>query len=165
MAVQKHSQLPRHSLLQKYRHSGDFTDCYSVDIKSQVTFEDYLSAFYCSWLFKVERWILSWAIKRPSDDQQVKDVAASTRQQFAAWDVEARSENQLLMCDLHHRTRSWFMTENTAEGTRLFFGSAVVKQASNNGKSKMGFVFNALSGFHALYSRALLQAAKARLEK
>lgn len=165
MTVQKHTKPPNHSLLQKYLKSGDFTDCYSLDMPCQVTFEDYVSAFYNSWLFKLERWILRWAVKRPSSDEQPKQLVAGTREQFAAWDVEARSENQLLMCDLHQRTRSWLMTEGGPQGTRLFFGSAVVKQSEKNGSPKMGWIFNALSGFHALYSIALLQAAKARLKR
>lgn len=165
MGVTKHQALPEQSLLQRYVDSGDFTDCYSLDIQQPVSFEQYVEAFYCSWLFKLERWILTWAVRRPSTDAQAKQLALGTAKQFAAWDVEDRLDQQLLMCDLHQRTRSWLRSCATPTGTRLYFGSAVVKQSGGKENPKMGFVFAALSGFHALYSRALLRAAKARLAK
>ena len=50
--------------------------------------------------------------------------------------------------------------------TRLYFGSAVVPIRDHaTGESKMGFAFEALIGFHTLYSRVLLNAARARLER
>ena len=87
---------------------------------------------------------------------------------FAAWHVEKRSENQLLLSDLYGRTRSWLMvapveTEKGA-GTRLYFGSAVIPvQNSRTGKSTLGLRFRALLGFHKIYSEVLLSAAKQKL--
>ena len=83
--------------------------------------------------------------------------------------VEARAENQLLLCSIDGRTRSWLMVSTTdvPSGTRLYFGSALLpgRKAGNasTGKPEMGFVFKALLGFHKLYSRALLSTAARRL--
>ena len=80
--------------------------------------------------------------------------------------VKARAADQLLMCDIGGRTRSWLMVapSDVPRHTRLYFGSAVVPVVNQaTGKSSMGFGFTALLGFHKLYSRALLGAAATRL--
>ena len=80
---------------------------------------------------------------------------------FAAWSVEARTENQLLMCDFQSRTRSWFMVTDK----RLYFGSAVVPvRDPETGEKSLGSTYSALLGFHRLYSRALLYFAVRRLQ-
>ena len=67
------------------------------------------------------------------------------------------------------RTRSWLMAlpvNATAadERTRFYFGSAVVpRKNARSGKPEMGFAFSALLGFHRLYSRLLLRAARSRV--
>jgi hypothetical protein len=153
--------LPENALLLKYQRSGDFTDCYSTRLPVAVSHADYVAAFYTSWLFRLERLILRWAVARPSTDVEARQVADGDIDRFAAWTVEERAENQLLMCDFQNRTRSWFMVS----GQRLYFGSAVVaSRGSSTDKPSMGFAFRALIGFHRLYSRALLYCAKSRLQ-
>ena len=66
------------------------------------------------------------------------------------------------------RTRSWFMSETlecgAARETRLYFGSAVVPiERQSSGRTVFGFGFQALVGFHKLYSVALLSAATSAL--
>jgi hypothetical protein len=127
-------------------------------------------AFYTTAVFKLERLILKLAVSRPSTDAQAKQLAAGSIDAFAAWDVEARSDNQLLMCDVQRRTRSWLMVVpmegSSGTPTRLYFGSAVVPvKNARTGKLTLGFVFRALLGFHRLYSVVLLSAARSRLEK
>ena len=58
-------------------------------------------------------------------------------------------------------------TEDSASpGTRLFFGSAVVPARDpSTDRTSLGFVFKALLGFHELYSRVLLGAARLRLSR
>ena len=83
--------------------------------------------------------------------------------------MEAREDDQLLLCAVDGRTRSWLMVSTTdvSGGTRLYFGSALLpgRKTGNGstGKPEMGFVFKALLGFHNFYSRALLSAAARRL--
>ncbi len=166
--------LPSGALLKIYADRDEcYTDCYATDIAGAVSLADFVCFFYTTWLFKLERVILKYAVSRPSSDEEARRVADGTIDRFAAWTVEQRSDDQLLMCDIAQSTRSWFMvakgegTKGEGGGTRLYFGSAVVpraKPASGNKKS-FGIVFYALLGFHKLYSRALLATARRRLQR
>ncbi len=106
----------------------------------------------------------------PSTADQANQLAAGALVTFAAWHVEARSEDQLLMCDFQRRTRSWLMavplTARTGPRTKLYFGSAVVPvKNSRTGHLTLEPVFTALLVFHRIYSRVLLHSARARLQK
>ena len=153
----------------KYTRSGAYTDCYVTEIPRRVSQAAYVEAFYTGTLFKLERLLLGALASRPSTDVQAKDVASGAIDVFAAWRVEERTEDQLLMCDLGGRTRSWFMAAPTAgnpASTRLYFGSGVVPLLDKkSGQAKLGFTFKALLGFHQLYSQALLSAARSRLSR
>jgi len=162
--------IPEGALLNEYLQEGTYTDCYMIDIRRLVSQAQYVMAFYTTPVFKLERLILKLAVSRPSTDDQAEQLAAGSTDTFSAWNVEARSNNQLLMCDFHRRTRSWLMVvpiESTSGvRTRLYFGSAVVPvKNSRTGKVTLGFVFRALLGFHRVYSVVLLHAARSRLEK
>jgi hypothetical protein len=163
-------ELPSDALLGRYQHQGAYADCYVATLPRHVPHAAYVEAFYTTRLFKLERLLLAWFVARPSTDAQARQLASGSISSFAAWRVEARSPNQLLMCDMHGRTRSWLMVEpSSAEGqaaTRLYFGSAVVPVTiSSAGKPGMGRAFGLLLGFHKLYSRALLSAAASRLAR
>jgi hypothetical protein len=156
--------LPENALLMRYRDQGAYTDCYSLDVAGSVSQAVFVRAFYTSWLFKVERWILGWAVAKPSTDLEALALAKGESDQFSAWTVEARTPDQLLMCDYQSRTRSWLMTLPIAGGTRLYFGSAVVPLRPNGDKDRaFGTAFHVLLGFHKLYSRALLRSARSNL--
>lgn len=153
--------LPHDALLREYVRNGSYTDCYSTTIDREVALAEYVTAFYTTWLFKLERWILRWAVARPSTDEQAALLAGGDLDKFAAWSVEGRTDNQLLMCDFQSRTRSWFMVI----GTQLYFGSAVVPaRDAESGELKLRPQYKALLGLHRLYSRALLACAKSRLQ-
>ena len=159
--------LPTHALLTKYASSGAYTDCFITEINRVVSHAEFVEAFYTGGLFKVEQFLLRVFISKPSTDLQARQRAAGELNEFAAWRVEARAVDQLLLRAVDGRTRSWLMVSASSElgSTRLYFGSAVVpvRNASTDASS-MGFVLKALLGFHKLYSRALLSAA-ARLEQ
>ena len=159
--------LPQQALLAKYAQGDNYTDCYAAEVARPVSHAEYVEAFYTTALFKVERRLLGWFASRPSTDAQAKELASGILGVFAAWRVEDRSANQLLMCDFTGRTRSWFMVAPAGSGstvTRLYFGSAVVPVVNKqSGQATLGFTFKALLGFHKLYSRALLSAARSRL--
>lgn len=158
--------IPDGSLLSAYQRGGSYADCYVTDVGGSVSHEQYVEAFYTTGLFKLERLILA-ALSRPSSDQDARDLATGSRDSFAAWRVEGRSKNQLLLAA--GRTRSWLMTAAIAgpgrAGTRLYFGSAIVPvKNSGTGRDELGAGFRALLGFHKAYSRALLFAARSKLE-
>lgn len=161
-------EMPAESLLRSYREAGAYTDCYSIKVTGAIAQADYVEAFYTTWVFKLERLLLAWFVARPSTDAQAKALALGETDSFAAWSVEGRTADQLLMCDLNSRTRSWLMTGpgDAAADTRLYFGSAVVPTVDpKSGKRAMGPIFSALLGFHRIYSRVLLRAAVSRLAR
>ena len=164
---------PTHALLTKYANSGAYTDCFATEIARTVSHSEFVEAFYTGGLFKVERFLLRVFISKPSTDLQARELAAGELNEFAAWRVEARAVDQLLLCAIDGRTRSWLMV-SAAEvpgRTRLYFGSAILPKPTPanspnaTGKPSLGFVFKALLGFHDWYSRALLSAAAARLSR
>ena len=161
--------IPTNALLSKYADAGAYTDCFATDIVQTVSHAEFVEVFYTGRLFKLERFLLRVLLSKPSTDLQVRQLAAGELNEFAAWRVEARAEDQLLLCAIDGRTRSWLMASTTdvPSSTRLYFGSALLpgRKTGNasTGKPEMGFVFKALLGFHKLYSRALLSAAARRL--
>lgn len=163
-AIREHP-LPAWSLLRRYADQGDYTDCFVADIPGDFSHDEFVAAFYTTWLFRLERWLLT-LVRRSSTDEEARLLARGLREGFAAWNVEARAPNQLLMCDFLGNTRSWLMAEPLPGGgvTRLYFGSAVIARAGRGAtERRIRRRFRALLGFHRRYSRALLRAAWARL--
>jgi hypothetical protein len=163
-------ELPPASLLQPCREAGAYADCYVCDVEGAVSHAAFVEAFYTTRLFKLERFILRWLARRPATDADARRLAEGTANGFSAWRVEARSSNQLLLADFTGRTKSWLMVGPVPDGsghetTRLYFGSAVVPRRARGAHEKptMGFGFHALLGFHRLYSRLLLTAARSKV--
>jgi hypothetical protein len=160
--------VPADSLLNTY-HGGSRPerwvgqgDCFSVGVEKAVTLSDFVYAFYTSPVFRIERAILRTLAHAPSTDGEARAVAEGSGAAFAIWRVGERTSTQLLMCDRFERTRSWFQVVPMAGGgTLLRFGSAVAA-SQNRGTAAMsaGWGFRLLMGFHVLYSRMLLGAAR-----
>ena len=165
MLTIRSAEVPAGSLLSGCVTSGVYADCYVTEVSGSVSHAQFVEAFYTTTLFKLERLLLALMASSPSTDAQAKELAEGRRASFAAWSVEARAHDQLLLSA--GRTRSWLMVVAPAgvdgSGTRLFFGSAVVPRRSSGGG--LGPVFGALLGFHKVYSRALLLSARMRLSR
>ena len=156
--------LPEHALHAHYARESAYTDCYSTVVDRPVTHAEFVEAFYTTWLFKLERWILAWSVKKPSTDAEARQIARGEIAHFAAWTLEARARDQLLMCDFLGATHSWFMVAPEGTGTRLYFGSVVTSRVDpSTGRRELGRNYRAFMGFHKLYSRALLHSARSRL--
>ena len=161
--------IPDTAFLRQYTQGTGFTDCYCTGIDATVSLETYLRAFYATPLFRTERLILKHLVARPSTDRDLEALASGAADTFAAWRVEARAPDQILLADFSGRTRSWLMVaacgqDDAPARTRLYFGSAVVPRPGRAGHPpRMGFAFSALLGFHRMYSRLLLGAARARI--
>ena len=164
MRVTALTELPQGALLQDYRDRRAYTDCFYIDLPVTVTLADYIDAFYTTRLFRLERWVLAALVAKPSTDAEAKALAQGERTRFAAWTTEAREASQIVMRDYQSKTRSWLMCVPLTDGTRLYFGSAVVADGIRlDGTSDLGAGFNQLIGVHRLYSVALLNAAATRL--
>ncbi len=155
---------PAGALLHRYGGGGGYTDCFALTIHGHVTQAAFVEAFYTTPLFKLERLVLAVLLSRPSTDLEARRLAVGESDRFAAWTVEAREADQILLCDFMGATRSWLMsvvdTAAPSPTTRLFFGSAVVPR---KGAAGLGVGFRAMVPFHRLYARALLKAAVRRL--
>lgn len=162
------SEVPLDSLLGRYVASGAYADCHVTELPATISHAQFVEAFYTTALFKLERLLLGLVLSRPSTDAQAKQLAEGQLSSFAAWSVESRAENQIVLAT--GRTRSWLMVTAGSSAlptsTRLYSGSAVVPPRSSSGvRGSMGLVFTTLLGFHRLYSRALLLSARARLSR
>lgn len=157
-------ELPDGALLRSYAAKGAYTDCFATEVAVRASFASYVEAFYTSAAFRPERLVLA-LIGKASNDADVRRLAYDGAQTFSAWSVEARTADQLLLCDFLKRTRSWLMTERSERGTRLYFGTAVVPVGLGAGSGKLGFPFDALVPFHQVYARVLLGGARGRLLK
>jgi hypothetical protein len=158
--------LPEAALLARYRDGEAYVDCYAAQLPRAVTQAEYIEAFYTTRVFKLERWLLRHAVRRPSSDAQARALSLGELDAFAAWTVEARAADQLLLCDLFGRTRSWLMCLPADDGrsTTLYFGSAVVPVLDRrSGRKRLGWAYERLTPFHKLYSHVLLRAAQRRL--
>lgn len=156
------SELPKEALLGRYRQAGHYTDCYALTVPAPVSLAGFVEAFYTSPVFRLERWILRLALDKPSSDTEAAQVARGEIAAFAAWTVEDRNAEQLLMRDVFGATRSWFMVQPQADGsTRLCSGSAVLptRRSVRAGRPQLAWHIRATVGLHRLYTRALLRGA------
>jgi hypothetical protein len=165
-------ELAADALLKTYRGGkhperwGKYGDCFSVSINQPVSLAEFVFAFYTTPLFRTERAILRVFAASPSTDDDVKQLLAGSQDAFAAWQVAARTETQLLMSDRYGKTRSWFrITPQESGDTLLQFGSAVASVPGADEAARMSTGFHLLLGFHRLYSRMLLRAAVRGLAK
>lgn len=161
--------VPRNALHARYADAGGYADAFVLDIDRRVTLAEFVEAFYTTWLFKLERFILKWLVDKPSTDAEARALALGERASFAAWSLEARARDELLMQDFQGKTRSWLSVAprpDGAPGTRLLFGTGIAPITDRaTGRERLGAGFSALLSFHRLYSRALLGAAQARLAR
>ncbi|MGH8252242.1 MAG: hypothetical protein ACREVI_16385 [Steroidobacteraceae bacterium] len=168
MSPVRSSEPPADALTLPYRAAGEYVDCYVTELARAVSFSQFVSAFYTTPLFRLERWILRRLVAKPSTDEESRDLADGKRNSFAAWRVEARAPNQLLLRDFTGRTYSWLMVAAATEPsrTRLYFGSVVTRvRDARTGRIGLGPVHGRLLGFHKLYSRLLLGTAASRLAR
>ena len=76
--------IPVNTLLDKYSKNGAYADCYLTQIPGQVSFPEFIFAFYTTPLFKLERFILKLTVSKPSTDMQAGQLADGTGENFAA---------------------------------------------------------------------------------
>lgn len=159
-------ELPPDALSRKDRERGAYTDCYTTDVDRQVSHAQYIEAFYTSWAFRLERLVLQWLVSKPSTDDEARRLARGELDAFAAWTVEQRAPDQVLLADFMGKTKSWLMVAPLGDGgTRLYFGSVVNPVPHRTGRPAIGRRSGAMLYFHKLYSRVLLAAAAAKLTR
>lgn len=167
--VQK-SPIPSNSLLNAYTTNEAYADAYSIEMVEQISLPEYIFLFYTTALFKLERFILRMTIAKSSTDSEARQLADGDIDSFAAWRVESRRDDEILLYDISGRTRSWLMLVPIDDGngsrTRLYFGSAVVPVPNpKTGSLSLGGVFRSLMPFHRMYSVLLLYLTELRIRR
>lgn len=142
---------------------GHYVDAFCVHVPARQYLRDFVSAFYTTRLFRMERTVLSVLARAPSSDADAMALAAGMADRFAVWTVEARREDEILLGDGSGRTKSWLHAAEEGQGTRLWFGSVVVPTVREGKPPTLGPVFHTLEGVHKMYARALLRAAAGNL--
>lgn len=153
--------VPRDALLHSYvNRAGTFTDCFEVMHPVAADLEAFIAAFYTTWLFRLERAVLTVTQGRRIKDTDVQALASGAADRFAVWTVEDREARQILLCDVSGHTRSYLAVAPKDGGaTRLLFGSAVV----GGPEGRLPYWVRALMPFHRVYSKALLRLAERRM--
>ena len=157
MSIQM-GEIPAQGLLGRYNlveHA--YTDCFKTQIDQSVSFEKYAHAFFTSPVFKLERVLIALTTGKKTTEKSVDDLISGQSNDFAVWQVEDRTDNQILMKVGDGQIRTWLMSEQDEGHTNMYFGSAILPR---NEKGDKGFLFHALLGFHKLYARTLLWLAK-----
>lgn len=157
------SPLPETALLRRYAESGEYTDCFSTQVPALVPLPEFVAAFYTTRLFRAEGFVHRWLASLSSSDDEALQLAHGDRDAFAAWAVQERSDDQLLMIDVRRQTGSWFLCEAVETGSQLYFGSVVFRRRETPAGRELHWSYRSLLGAHRLYSRALLSAARLRL--
>src|SRR5689334_21268853 len=108
---------PQGSLLARLAQARNaFADAYTLHLPRTVSLAQFVEAFYTTRLFKLERWLIA-RTGRPSTDADVHAVAEGEDRRMAAWTVEAREGDELLMHEDSGVTRSWFKVQAGEGGT------------------------------------------------
>ncbi|MEM9173429.1 MAG: hypothetical protein AAGA84_12075 [Pseudomonadota bacterium] len=165
MAMIEAIAVSRTSPLGRYATGDNYTDCFSVRIEARVSLEQFLAAFYGSRLFALERRFLANALGHRSTQADIDALAEGSTDKFAAWQVEFRGDDNILLCDVSGRTRSWLKCQpdrrSATPATALMFGSAVLRREGHSFKARLSRALIRLTiPLHRLYARALLRAAK-----
>ena len=155
--------LPSGALLGRYQAANSYTDCFVATVPGCIAQAAFIEAFYTTTLFKLERLALAVLLRRPSSDPEVRRLATGQASGFAAWTVEAREAEQILLRDFMGASRSWLMSveDSVACATTLYFGTALLPPP---GRGRLGSGFRALIPLHRPYARALLRSAVRRLK-
>ncbi|MEM6939153.1 MAG: hypothetical protein AAF943_03575 [Pseudomonadota bacterium] len=153
--------VPRDAQLSRYvAQEGCYTDCYEVMHPLQTDLPRFITAFYTTWLFRLERSVLAALLRHRITDAQVAALADGSTQ-FAAWEVEARDQGQILLRDISDQTRSWLAVAPKEGGvTRLLFGSALL---ARNGR--LPPLARVSIPAHRVYAKALLRLAERKLRR
>ena len=169
-------EIPESGYLKPYRErSSWYTDCFFVDVQGQVCLSQFISAFFTTFLFRSERWVLGVFTSSPSSDQNVMDLASGVSDRLSLWRVEARDDQQLILSFGELGVRTWLMVEphpEIANVSRLYFGTGLdfssrvaPEMDSQSRERKVSVLFYPFLGFHRFYARLLLWSAKVKVSR
>lgn len=160
--------LPDDSLLARHRGPECYRDAFRVEVPGDVSLAELITVFFGSGAFLPERTALR-LIGRGAGRAEIAELADGRAKRFAAWELEAREENELLMHDFLDKTCCWLAVSPGGEApdlagglprpgagrTYLWFGTGV--------RDFEGPIISRLREAHRWYARWLLAGAARRL--
>ena len=167
MGVRK-TQPPDGSLLHSFTAlPGAHVDCYHADVDRRLDLTAYITTFFDTSVFRLERRILALAGQQYATTEDVNMLANDQCEHFATWQVEQRTDDELLMGVRGQPIKTWLFTrENETGGAALYFGSAVIPEDTGTGGTpRISAIIRALTPLHKLYSRILLMLAARALRR
>ena len=165
MSGPEERSVPEDRLISPFKTAqAHYADAFCLEFAGEADLAAFITAFYTTWLFKLERIVLRVFARTASSDAQAQALGQGDTDTFAVWRVEGRAPTEILLGERSGRTKSWLAVEPEGDITRLWFGSIVVP-VERKGKPTLGPVFDSLLGAHKVYSRLLLMAAAAKLTR
>ncbi len=156
--------LPAHAMLSRYADgTASYTDCFAYDYAGPVDLENFLNAFFNSWVFRLERFILKAAARVTISDEDTANFAAARSDRMGLWTAQDRDESQVLTIVGQGPIHSWWMVEPKGERTRLYFGSAIRPMTAKDGSQRMNPAAKYGGLPHRIYARILLAVAARKL--
>ena len=77
--------VPKGALMSAYvARTGAYTDCFEVNHAAKVDLSAFVTAFYTTWLFRMERAVLRVVLRKPIRDSDVAALAQGRSDAFAA---------------------------------------------------------------------------------
>lgn len=158
--------IPSGTMLKAYQaQEGCYTDCYAVDVAGAPDIERFIRIFFDTSIFRLERRILALSGLEATHADDVDALARGHRSRFAAWRLEGKTADELMLRFERPSGRTWLHVADVPDQSgqaRLFFGSALLPGARDNDKRPtIGWSLHAFLPFHRLYARMLLRAAAA----
>ncbi|MGH1576605.1 hypothetical protein [Planktotalea sp.] len=160
MASVSASPLPKGATLSRYAEiPGAYVDCFKAGVEGDVSLQTFISTFFDTWVFRLERKLLALFARVASRSHDVQRLATGESDSLALWSVESRDADQILLAVGGGPIRTWLMRISREGETHLFFGSAVLPTGkAADGAPQMGGTYRLFLRFHTLYSRLLLKA-------
>ncbi|MBM3388336.1 MAG: hypothetical protein FJY26_02345 [Betaproteobacteria bacterium] len=159
-------QIPEWSSLARYAQRPHYADHFYASVPGEISIREWTEAFFCSDLFRSERFLLNRFVSEKATDVTAHALGAGASENFSAWRVEQRDQGQILL--QFSMTRTWLAVQRcTAAGesnklsTRLYLGSAVLGAFE---LTIAALLLRATLASHRAYSRALLRSGQKNLQ-
>ena len=109
---------PETSLLAQRRGEDWYRDAFRACVPGHVTLGTFVTEFFAGPAFLPERMALH-LIGRGAGAAEIAALAEGTATRFAAWEMEAREADQLLMHDFLDRTCCWLAVSHEGDASDL----------------------------------------------
>lgn len=164
MITVKRIGVPEGSFLKAYEgREGCETDCFQADVPGHPDIDRFVHIFFDTWVFRIERRLLALLGEDYATSEDVAALAGRSSDTLAAWTVQDRSADEIILAFKRPRGRTWLQAtqlDGSLGSTRLRFGSALLPNIDSEGQTaSISWGLKIGLPLHRLYARLLLAAA------